>query len=207
MFIVYSPEGQNVVGSVQQLPLVRVDPTKRVNKINESEFEKLNVDERQKAPHSNQQAISAYENNKKQPRKLVVKLAELMSAPVVTTPADLDIEAAWNLMQKHTIKHLPVLDNARLVGMLSQKDLLKRVIVDKAGELEGVVPEKVADIMNASVVTTQASTDIRHAAQALTNYEIDVLLVMDDFQNIQGIVTQGDLIKRLANEPPLELYT
>ena len=207
MFIVYSPEGQSFIGSVQQLPMLRVDQAKRVNKVNESEFEKLKTEHQTPTSHSQHQAIHAYEQTKKQPRKIVVRLAEIMSSPVIEVSVEEGVEHVWYLMQQHEIKYLPVTENGALVGLVSQKDILARVIVAKSGELEGIVPTTVREVMNETVVTTKGDTDIRHAAQALSGFDVGALLVMDDYQKIQGIVTEGDLIKRLANEPPIELYT
>jgi acetoin utilization protein AcuB len=46
----------------------------------------------------------------------------MTTAPVTITP-DTPISAARHLMQKHAIRHLPVLEDERLVGMLSDRDL------------------------------------------------------------------------------------
>jgi CBS-domain-containing membrane protein len=136
----------------------------------------------------------------------VVKVAEIMSSPVETIDIDDSLETAWQLMQKHSIKHLPVIDNGELVGICSQTNLLGRVIVSNSGELEGVKPEKVGQVMQSEVVTTSLDTDIRHVAQVLTEYQIDALLIMSEYHKILGIVTESDLISRLAKEPPVELY-
>ena len=129
-----------------------------------------------------------------------------MSTPVKVISSENSIEEAWLLMQEHQIKHLPVTNLDGLIGICSQRDLLSRVIVNKDGELEGAKPETVADVMQTHVVTTVAETDIRHVATVLTECDIGALVVMNDFQQPIGIVTRGDIIKCLANEPPFELY-
>jgi len=210
MFIVYSPEGQSFIGAAQNLPALKLDPAKRINKIEDPELEGLNVDVKQPKTSGNKEnnALDAYkENQKDSQRRLVVKGSEIMSTPVITIDEGSSLEDAWYLMQKHHIKHLPVISQGELVAMCSQTDLLARVVVSKTGELEGVKPEKVSDIMKTGVVTTTLETDIRHIALALTDYDIDALLIMGEYQKIMGIVTEGDLINRLATEPPLELYT
>lgn len=207
MFIVYSPEGKSFVGAVQNLPMLKVDPAKRINKVEENELSKLKAD----VGHSNTKqhaALNAYSETQSNSKgRLVVKVSEVMVSPVVDVQIHTPIEEAWRLMETHNIKHLPVLDNGELVGMCSQNDLLGRMIISKSGELEGVKPEQVADVMHVGVVTTGMDTDIRHVAQALTEYQIDALLIMSEYQKLIGIVTESDLIKRLAKEPPIELYT
>ncbi len=208
MFIVYSPEGQSFVGSVQQLPAIKVDPATRINKVDETLLKQLDVNsgkQEQNAPYSS--ALNAYKSISKTDRKLIVKAAELMSSPVITVNSSESIENAWKIMQDKQIKHLPVIDRGELVGICNQSSILGRVIIDKQGRLEGVKPELVSETMNEIVVTTSSDTDIRHVAQALTEMDIDALLIMDQNQDLKGIVTSSDLLRRLANEPPLELYT
>ncbi|GAB6070538.1 hypothetical protein JCM30760_16350 [Thiomicrorhabdus hydrogeniphila] len=210
MFIVYSPEGQSFIGAAQNLPALKVDPAKRINKIEAAELEALKVDLQQKHSGNTKQnsAVNAYKvNQKESQRRLLVKGAEIMSSPVITIDEDRSLEDAWNLMQQHHIKHLPVLSEGQLVAMCSKTDLLTRMIVSAKGQLEGVKPEKVSQVMKTGVVTTALDTDIRHIALALTDYDIDALVIMGEYQKILGIVTESDLINRLAQEPPLELYT
>jgi len=209
MFIVYSPEGQSFIGAVQNLPVLKVDPAKRINKVDETDLDalKTDVEGREKNTPKKSGALEAYKGNQQESKRtVVVKVSEIMVSPVITVSADNTLEEAWNLMKTNSIKHLPVLDNAELVGMCSQSDLLGRIIVSKSGELEGVKPERVRDVMHSEVVTTSLETDIRHIAQALTEYQIDTLVIMNEYRQILGIVTESDLIMRLAKEPPIELY-
>jgi len=209
MFIVYSPEGQSFIGAVQNLPVLKVDPAKRINKVEESELGALKTDiESKSQSNPKNSALNAYKQNQSTSSgKPVVKVAEVMVSPVVTINVNASLEEAWQIMHSKKIKHLPVLNNAELVGMCSQENLLTRIIVGKSGELEGVKPEKVVDVMHTEVVTTNLDTDIRHVAQALNQYQIDALVIMSEYHQIIGIVTESDLIRRLAKEPPIEIYT
>jgi CBS-domain-containing membrane protein len=139
-------------------------------------------------------------------RRVVVKVAEIMSAPVVLVTDENSLEEAWLLMQEHKVKYLPVIRAGVLVGLCSQVDLLGRVIVNKEGLLEGVKQETVAEVMQSRVVTTNGDTDIRHIAQVLSDYDAGALVIMSESSEVVGIVTEGDLVKRLANDPPVELY-
>lgn len=210
MFIVYSPEGRSFIGAVQSLPVLKVDPAQRINKIEETELGALKVDVKaqQHTQKDSNAALRAYKKNQtKLPGQVIVNVSEIMTSPVFTININNSIEEAWHLMQAKKVKHLPVLNNAELVGMCSQEDLLARIIVSKSGELEGVKQEQVGDVMQSGVVTTTLDTDIRHVAQALTGYQIDVLVIMSEYHQILGIVTESDLIRRLAKEPPIEIYT
>ncbi|GKT12127.1 MAG: acetoin utilization protein AcuB [Thiomicrorhabdus sp.] len=208
MFIIYSPEGQSFIGASQAIPALKVDPAKRINDVEDNVLDGVGVEaEEAKGRGKGFNAVNAYVTNQKdRNRRVVVKVSEVMTSPVEVITSENSLEDAWNKMQENNIAHLPVMRLDMLIGICSQTDLLGRVIVDKSGALEGVKQELVSDIMKTQVITTQADTDIRHVARVLTEYEIGALVVMNDYQQPMGIVTRGDLIKRLSNDPPVELY-
>ena len=77
-------------------------------------------------------------------RKVILKgrssadtpVSEIMSAPVVSVAPGDSAHRCMRLMTDMRIRHLPVVDNARVVGMLSIGDLVKAVIDEQAAELE-----------------------------------------------------------------------
>lgn len=211
MFIVYAPEGKSFIGQKPKTPPLRVGPVMPVNPVEEDVLDGEKAD--LKTPYHAQKhqksdsAVHAYEvNQADKRRRVVVKVAEIMSSPVVLISDENSLEEAWLLMQEHKISYLPVVKSGTLVGLCSQADLLGRVIVSKEGVLEGVKQESVAEVMHAQVVTTSGDTDIRHVAQVLSDYDAGALVIMSEFNEVIGIVTEGDLVKRLANNPPVEIY-
>ena len=73
-------------------------------------------------------------------RKLVLKgrssaatpVREIMSAPVVTVEPKQKLDFCMNLMTDRHLRHLPVVDNGRLLGLLSIGDLVKETIAEQA---------------------------------------------------------------------------
>jgi CBS domain-containing protein len=73
-------------------------------------------------------------------RKLVLKgrssaatpVREIMSAPVVTVEPKQKLDFCMNLMTDRHLRHLPVVDNGRLLGLLSIGDLVKETIDEQA---------------------------------------------------------------------------
>jgi len=208
MFIVYSPEGKSFIGASKAVPPLKVDPLKRTDPVEDDVLDGFNmgVELDLKSPKGSA-AIHAYETTQKdKARRVVVRVAEIMSTPVKVISSENTLEEAWFLMQENHIQHLPVVASGSLIGICSQRDLLSRMIVSKDGLVEGIKRETVADIMQLHVITTTENTDIRHVATVLTEYEIGALVIMDSSQKPIGVVTRGDMIERLANEPPVELY-
>lgn len=204
MFIVYSPEGQNKITSARQLPLQKISSVQRVNPVSESSLSSLNTEE-SSTNQANLHATAAYKENQKSQRQKVTKAAQLMSNPVIVVAANATLEYAWQLMQEESIKHLPVIDDGSVVGICTQDAILRRVYFDEDNKLRGDLYSFVSGVMQDTVVTTAADTDVRQVAQVLMSYEIDALLVMEN-EEVLGIITEKDLINRLAQQPPLELF-
>jgi acetoin utilization protein AcuB len=211
MFIVYAPEGRSFIGQKPKIPPLKVDPIMRVNPLEEDVLEggdpELKEESHLQKPSRSALAVKAYKvTQTDKHRRVVVKVSEIMSSPVILISDENSLEEAWLLMQEHKVSYLPVIKSGELVGLCSQADLLGRMIVSKKGQLEGVKQETVAEVMQAQVTTTLGDTDIRHVAKVLSDYDLGALVIMNAFSEVEGIVTEGDLIERLANDPPVELY-
>ncbi|NIE75388.1 CBS domain-containing protein [Pantoea sp. Tr-811] len=77
-------------------------------------------------------------------RKLVLKgrssaatpVREIMSAPVVTVEPKQKLDFCMNLMTDRHLRHLPVVDNGQLLGLLSIGDLVKETIAEQASLIQ-----------------------------------------------------------------------
>jgi CBS domain-containing protein len=61
---------------------------------------------------------------------------EIMSSPVLTVSLDTSVQQCMQLMTDRRVRHLPVVDGARVVGMISIGDLVKAVIADQQQQIE-----------------------------------------------------------------------
>lgn len=121
----------------------------------------------------------------------------MMPDPVTISSGDL-VGEAFRRMLDRGIRHLPVVDGDRLVGIVSDRDIRQTFLPSNAtgARKEGFfLPHstKVSEIMTASPVTVQIGTDIEAAARVMFEHKISSLPVMDGAK-IAGIVTDTDLL-------------
>jgi len=124
-----------------------------------------------------------------------------MSQPVITVPPEMPIGDALQLMQREHIRRLPVVDNGRLVGIISDKDLLHASPSDATSlsmwELHYLVSKiRVKDVMTTKVVTVHEDTPIEEAAHLMVDNKIGGLPVVNN-GNVVGLITETDLFKIL----------
>ena len=113
---------------------------------------------------------------------------------VAVSPGDTVDEAA-RLLTFHDISGLPVCLQGRVVGVISEADL-----IGKSGETVGAV-------MTSPAVTVSESTSLEHVAEQLTQQRIRRVPVVDDQSRIVGIVSRRDVLKWAASRVPAETST
>lgn len=127
-----------------------------------------------------------------------MKVDEIMSSPVVAVrPAD-PIAHAKNLMLRHKVKHLVVVDRGAPVGMLSMRDIAKALGKGSAAWRRrpvDLVP--VARVMRRGKVTVSVGTDLKKVAATMLKHDVGSLIVQDGVK-IVGVVTKTDLVRSFS---------
>jgi len=135
-----------------------------------------------------------------------------MTREVTTLEPDATAAEALTLCRERRIRHLPILEEGRLVGIVSDRDLRTAAPVlgdsDRAAALEQI---RVADVMNWEVFTAHPQDPIEDAASDMYERKIGCLPVVSD-GNLVGIITSTDVMHALvmllgADEPgsPVEV--
>jgi acetoin utilization protein AcuB len=125
-----------------------------------------------------------------------------MTTDLVTVDEDLSLMKASVLMKENEIKHLPVVKQGRLVGIVSDRDL-KEAQPSKATSLD--IHElyylldqvKIKNLMTRHPHTTTPEEIVERAAALMLNYNISALPVVDGQGELRGIVTKGDLFEAM----------
>ncbi len=136
-------------------------------------------------------------------------ITNLMSRQVITIETNDSLRKAQDLMQQHSIRHLPVLKQGKLVGILSLTDLMRLSFADNFGEIEDQADLAIFQmlgtrhVMKSNPETISVDKTIRDAAEILSNREFHALPVVEGDQ-VVGMVTTTDLIRYFlhASEGP-----
>jgi acetoin utilization protein AcuB len=128
----------------------------------------------------------------------MLRVRDAMTRDVVTVGPEESAARAWGLCRERNIRHLPVVEGGRLVGIVSDRDLRDlsppRAIADQENTLGWV---RIRDMMSTGVVTAHPLDTIEHAAKVIYENRFNCLPVVAD-DEIVGIITSSDLVRTLV---------
>lgn len=132
-------------------------------------------------------------------------ISKIMTTDVVTLNRKDSLDTAEMLFKTHKIRHIPVVNEDIILGMLSFTDLLRISFADAVFEDEESIDTVVYNmftieqVMAKKLVSVSSGTTIREVANILSKKEFHALPVVDD-NKLVGIVTTTDLLNYLLEQ-------
>jgi len=127
--------------------------------------------------------------------KTVKQLLESKTAGVVTIAPDASVFEALELMAARDIGAVIVTEGSRVVGILSERDYARKVILHNRSSKE----ISVADIMTDKVLYVRPVQTLDQCMALMTDKHIRHLPVLDD-ERLVGVLSIGDLVKATIDE-------
>lgn len=118
-----------------------------------------------------------------------MNIESIMSREVHTVRPDQSLREAAETMRKLNIGSLPVRDNDRLVGMLTDRDIVVRAVAQ--GDVTDMT---VRDVMSPSVKYCYASDDVQAIARNMATLEVRRLPVVDAQKRLVGMVSLANMV-------------
>lgn len=126
-----------------------------------------------------------------------MKAASLIKLKVIAIPPDLSLRAAHALMKKHAVRHLPVVSEGKLAGILSDRDILLSIGKNSRGRF--VYPDMSAgEVMTLAPISAGRDTPASELARVMMTKKIDALPILSTRNELVGLVTSSDLLALVA---------
>ena len=114
------------------------------------------------------------------------------------------LDLAEDIMNMGRIRHLPVLDEGELVGIISQRDMFRSAAVTALGfaadtQKALVKTIRVKDIMTEKVVTIAPDATVKEAARIMIEKKIGCLPVLENVK-LLGIITETDILRYVLDQ-------
>lgn len=128
-----------------------------------------------------------------------------MSRDVIVVGPDMLLSEADRLMMTHTIRRLPVVENGRLIGMLTYGDI-RGTRPSTANSMNAVEAQyltsqpTVAEAMTAGPITVLQDVTVGEAAQLMLKHRIGGLPVINAAGHLVGIITESDIFRLVVRD-------
>lgn len=129
-----------------------------------------------------------------------MKARKLMKLEVVTVPPELSVEHAHKLMHRLGVRHLPVVSEHRLVGMVSDRDILLASTRVEEGRIV-YPPTAVGEVMTLAPKVAGLNAPVPELARTMVEEKIDALPIVSKDNELLGLVTSSDLLLLLTELP------
>ena len=124
-----------------------------------------------------------------------MKVSEVMTREVATVDADQSAQEAANFMLQGDAGSIPVTDGDRLIGMITDRDITVRGIAQGRGP-----DTPVRELMSEGLICAREDDDIEEVAMRMSEAQVRRLPVIDESENLVGIVSLGDLSRESQGE-------
>lgn len=118
-----------------------------------------------------------------------MQIREVMTPQVTTVRPDSPLVEIAKIMREEDIGSVPVTDNEQLLGMVTDRDIVVRALVEGHDGLDRTA----ADVMSADVHCCTSADDVDDVLREMGDQQVRRLPVVDDGQRLVGIVSLGDL--------------
>jgi CBS domain-containing membrane protein len=138
-----------------------------------------------------------------------LKCTDIMSQAAISVSSETTAAAAWRLLERHRIKALPVVDEARrVVGIVTRTDFVGRTAFGLRGPRsrrlslwrDASEARRVDDLMTPNVRTVDADQSVAQLIPVFAHYGHHHIPVVDEGRRLIGMLTQSDLIGGLHRQ-------
>ncbi|MFN3436723.1 MAG: HPP family protein [Acidovorax sp.] len=161
-----------------------------------------------------QDAVSAYAQTEQGPqaaRQPLTKVSDVMTTGALSVLSDAVVNDAWQTLAEHKVAQAPVVDAlGRVIGLLLRADMAPLDLLPEPGAVKQAIDlarRPVSEVMVSPVPTVAADTELRRVAAVLLETGLPGLPVTDEAGVLSGFISRTDILRAVAADPPLDLWS
>lgn len=126
-----------------------------------------------------------------------MNIKEIMSKNIITCSKDDSLLKASNLMKKNDIGFLPISDNKKIIGVITDRDIVIKALSNKED-----YSNPINDYINKNIITIDVNSNIQDTLKTMGDNKIKRLIVKEN-NKVVGIISLSDIINSKYNESVL----
>jgi len=124
---------------------------------------------------------------------LKIRVSEVMTPNIISVEPSVSVADVAEVMDKHGIGSVLVRSNERIVGIITERDIIMRCVAKIRDRLPSNV--RAEEIMTKDLITISGDADIFEAAKMMSEYDIRRLIVVDNSGKPIGIISMKDILR------------
>lgn len=161
-----------------------------------------------------QDAVSAYaqtEHGPQSTRQPLTKVSDVMTSDALSVSPGARVNDAWQTLAEHQVAQAPVVDTlGRVIGLLLRADMAPLDLLPEPGAVQQAIDlarRPVSDVMLSPVPTVAADAELRRVASVLLETGLPGMPVTDEAGVLSGFISRTDILRAVAADPPLDLWS
>lgn len=123
-----------------------------------------------------------------------IKIKELMTPVVVTVNTKDSVNTVAQIMKKHKIRGVVVVEESKPIGIITDKDIITKIIAENKN-----TNEIVKNIMSNELITSSIEESLVDVSKKMAKYKIGRIPILDENGKLVGIVTETDMTRVYPN--------
>lgn len=161
-----------------------------------------------------QGAVSAYAQTGQGPqeaRQPLTLVSDVMTTNTLSVQPEVRVNDAWQTLAERQVAQAPVVDAlGRVIGLLLRADMAPLDLLPEPGAVKAAIElarRPVSDVMVSPVPTVSHDTELRRVAAVLLEIGLPGLAVTDEAGVLAGFISRTDILRAVAADPPLDLWS
>lgn len=130
-----------------------------------------------------------------------MNVSKFMTQKLITATPEMSVKQAFLVMRTHRVRHIPVVENEKLVGIISDRDLRRPRWAEELDDWTSYYQiedsHSVADVMSRNPETVRTSDDVLKAVKIFRERRYGALPVLNKDGDLVGILSAQDLLGAL----------
>lgn len=128
-------------------------------------------------------------------------ISEIMTEEVITAKPSDSVGNALSLLEDLDIRHLPIVEDSRLVGLVTDRDLREYRLpimqeLEHPDEADALLETPISEVMNKTIISVYANEKVKVAIDLMLEYKIGAIPVINRNQeHLVGIISYIDILR------------
>lgn len=132
---------------------------------------------------------------------------DIMTKDCIYIDVKSTIKEAYDVLKELKIEQLPVVSFAKKILGVINKKLILNLLMEDLENNQTILSKRIEDIYLPQLITSDPMTDIRSVAKVMLDFKLHAIPIVDENDILIGIVTKTDILKAIAHNPKIQLWS